>query len=249
MNFQKFVRFFDSYETNSHVYQPQHAEEAVDWLTKPSSSSITQDKYCTQFTAAIKVAYSASLSTATLTIASASGMEESAELFEHSVSHLHLDDAPPLLDSDPGSEVEEGRNMSLQRGENTGKQQIGTHVPPGAVNCQVGSSDHEDGGDDDEVTDITWVPDRAEEESEGKAQPQQGSHHGREESSHPIPPDCGAVISQPSSHGLAVWTFFSTCAADRTVAICKLCLKQIKCGKNTSHLGSTCLTRHLTSHH
>lgn len=49
-------------------------------------------------------------------------MEESAELFEHSSSHLLLDDAQTLLDSDVGSEAEEGSNMSLQRVENTGKQ-------------------------------------------------------------------------------------------------------------------------------
>ncbi|PIO33305.1 hypothetical protein AB205_0167480, partial [Aquarana catesbeiana] len=232
--------------------QAQHAEE-VDWLTKPSSSSssVTPAETSAQSTAAARVAYSASLSTATPVIAPASGIEESApQLFEHSTSHLLLDNAQPLLDSDLGSAIEEGRNMSLQKGENTGKQQIGSHVPPAATHCQVVSSDNEDGGDDDdEVTDMTWVLDRAEEESEGETQPLSGSHHGRVESSHPIPPDCGAIISQPTFHSSAVWSFFSTCAADCTVAICKLCLKHIKHGKSTSHLGTTCLTRHLTSHH
>ncbi|PIO16051.1 hypothetical protein AB205_0017720 [Aquarana catesbeiana] len=109
----------------------QHAEEVVDWLTKPSSSSVTQAETSAQSTAEGRVAKPASLSTAIPAIAPTSGMEKSAELFEHSVSHLPLDDAQPLLDSDVGSEVEEGRTMSLQRGENTGTQ-IGIHVPPAA---------------------------------------------------------------------------------------------------------------------
>ncbi|XP_077321726.1 zinc finger BED domain-containing protein 6-like isoform X1 [Lithobates pipiens] len=125
----------------------------------------------------------------------------------------------------------------------------------GPSSCQVGSSDEDRGDADDEVTESTWVPDRAEEESEGEAQPQQGrtssrgSHHRRVESSHPILSDRGAHITWPTSQISAVWAFFSTCAADRSVAICNLCRKQIKRGKNTSHLGTTCLTRHLNSHH
>ncbi|PIO23385.1 hypothetical protein AB205_0145210, partial [Aquarana catesbeiana] len=119
--------------------------------------------------------------------------------------------------------------------------------------CQVVSSgNYEDGGDgdDDEVTDATWVPDRAEEETEGEtAQPQGGRHQERVESSHTIPSHSAAVISQPTPQSSAVWAFFSTSAADHNDAICKLCLRHIKCGKNTNHLGTTCLTRHLTSNH
>ncbi|PIO11139.1 hypothetical protein AB205_0160200 [Aquarana catesbeiana] len=173
-------------------------------------------------------------------------MEESAELFDHSISHLILDDAQPLLDSDVGSEVEEDRNMSLERGENTA-----------ATYYQVvsnGNDDDIDGGDedgdDDEVTDVTWVPDRAEEETEGEvAQPQGGRHQERVESSHTIPSHSAAVISRPTPQSSTVWAFFSTSTADRIVAICKLCFRYIKRGKNTSHLGTTCLTRHLTSNH
>lgn len=40
-----------------------------------------------------------------------------------------------------------------------------------------------------------------------------------------------------------VWAFFDTCAADCTVAVCNLCLKRIKRGQNSTHLGTTCLTR------
>ncbi|XP_040203495.1 zinc finger protein 250-like [Rana temporaria] len=59
------------------------------------------------------------------------------------------------------------------RKENIYKQHIGSHVPPATAYFQVGSSDEEDGGVN-EVTDVPWVPDRAEEESEGEAQVQQG---------------------------------------------------------------------------
>ncbi|PIO25038.1 hypothetical protein AB205_0178700, partial [Aquarana catesbeiana] len=134
--------------------------------------------------------------------------------------------------------------MSLERGRTT-------------AYCQVISSGNdEDGGDrddgdvDDEVTDVTWVPDRAEEETEGEAaQPQGGQQQERVESSHPIPSHSAAVISRPTPQSSAVWAFFSTSAADRTVAICKLCLRYIKRDKNTNHLGTTCLTRHLMSNH
>ncbi|PIO37575.1 hypothetical protein AB205_0188470, partial [Aquarana catesbeiana] len=211
--------------------QPEHAEEVGDWLTKPSSSS------------------SSSATQAETTPTSA--IEESAELFDHSISHLHLDDVQPLLDSDVGPEFEDDRNMSLENGRNTGKQ-IGIHVPQAAVYCQVVSSGNDKGGDDDddEVTDAIWVPDRAEEETEDEAaQPQGGRHQERVESSHPIPSHSAAVISRPTPQSSAVWAFFSTSAADHTVAICKLCLRHIKHGKYTSHLGTTCLTRHLTSNH
>ncbi|PIO27162.1 hypothetical protein AB205_0035740, partial [Aquarana catesbeiana] len=187
----------------------------------------------------------ASLSTSIPAITPTSAIEESAELFDHSISHLHLDDPQPLLDSAVGSEVEDDRNMSLERGRNTGRQ-IGIHVPQATVYCQVVSSgNHEDGGDgdDDEVTDATWVPDRAKEEIEG------GRHQEKVESSHPSPSHSAAVISWPTPQSSAVWVIFSTSAADHTVAICKLCLRHIKRGKNTNHLVTTCLTRHLMSNH
>lgn len=101
----------------------------------------------------------------------------------------------------------------------------------------------------------TWVSYRAEEESEGEKQPQQGRmsskdiHHGRVENIHPIPSDCGAVISWPTSNSSVLWAFFSRCTADCTVAICNFRCKQIKHGKNTSYFGTTCLTRNFTSHH
>ncbi|PIO26040.1 hypothetical protein AB205_0146410 [Aquarana catesbeiana] len=148
---------------------PQHTEEVVEWLTKPSSSSSSSET-SVQSPAVVRVDKPASLSTSIPAIAPTSAIEELAKLFDHSVSHLRLDDTQPLLDSDIGFEVEDNRNMSLERGRNTA-----------AAYCQVVSSGNdEDGGDeddDDEVTDETWVPDRAEEETEGEtAQPQGGRH-------------------------------------------------------------------------
>ncbi|PIO12879.1 hypothetical protein AB205_0129790, partial [Aquarana catesbeiana] len=223
--------------------QPQHTEEVVDWLTKlfsSFSSSVTQAETSVQSPAVARVDKPGFLSTSIPAIAPTSAIEESAKLFDHSVSHLLLDDAQPLLDSDAGSEVEDDRNMSLERGRNTGRQ-IGIHVPQAAAYCQVVSSGNDEDGDDDNVvTDEIWVPDIAEEETEG------GWHEERVESSHPIPLHSAAVISRPTPHSSVVWAFFSTSAADRTVAICKLCQRHIKCGKNTNHLGTTCITRHLT---
>lgn len=64
----------------------------------------------TQSTVAARAAYSASLFTATPAIAPAYRIEESAKLFEHTISQLLLEDAQTLLNCDVGSEVEEGSN-------------------------------------------------------------------------------------------------------------------------------------------
>uniref|UniRef100_A0A8C5MAC7 BED-type domain-containing protein n=1 Tax=Leptobrachium leishanense TaxID=445787 RepID=A0A8C5MAC7_9ANUR len=58
-----------------------------------------------------------------------------------------------------------------------------------------------------------------------------------------------AVVSQHTSRISAVWEFFTTCEADCSVAICKLCRKRIKRGKDIRHLGTTCLRRHMTTCH
>ncbi|PIO11721.1 hypothetical protein AB205_0076590 [Aquarana catesbeiana] len=138
------------------VIEPEHAEELVEWIRKPSSSSsssVTQAQSSLRSNAAAKAAYSTgSLST------------ESCELFDHSVGYMLLEDAQRLEGSDGGSQVEKGSNVSLERGGAQEGQETGSHVPPAAAYCQVCSSDEE--GGDDEVTDSTWVPDRGEEEEE-----------------------------------------------------------------------------------
>ncbi|PIO40617.1 hypothetical protein AB205_0026680, partial [Aquarana catesbeiana] len=131
--------------------------------------------------------------------------------------------------------------MSLERGRNTGRQ-IGIHVPKAAAYCQVVSSGNDEGGgdgDDDEVIDATWVPDRAEEETEGEAaQPQGGRHQERVESSHPIPSHSAAVIFLAHSPKLSCLGLFqhicsrSHCCYLQTVSQAHQTLK------NTNHLGT-----------
>ncbi|PIO14886.1 hypothetical protein AB205_0202070 [Aquarana catesbeiana] len=149
------------------VIEPQHAEELVEWTTKPSSSSsssVTQAQSSLSANAAAKAAYSiGSMSTVTPFLAQPSCTEESPELFDHSVGYMLQEDAQRFEGSDDGTQVEEGSNMSLERGGAQEGQETGSHVPPAAAYCQVCSSDEE--GGDDEVTDSTWVPDRREEEA------------------------------------------------------------------------------------
>ncbi|PIO11301.1 hypothetical protein AB205_0066730 [Aquarana catesbeiana] len=136
------------------VFEPQHAEELVEWITKPSSSSsssVTQARSSLPANAATKAAYSIGFMST-----------ESPELFDHSVRYMLQEDVQQIEGSDDGTRVEEGSNVSLERGGVQEGQETGSHVPPAAAYCQVCSSDEE--GGDDEVTDSTWVPDRREEE-------------------------------------------------------------------------------------
>ncbi|PIO16386.1 hypothetical protein AB205_0099950, partial [Aquarana catesbeiana] len=151
------------------VIEPQHAEELVEWITKPSSSfssSVTQAQSSLPSNAAGKAAYStSSLSTVTPSIAPPSCTEKSPKLFNHSVRYMLLEDAQRFEGSHVGSQVEEESNLSLERGGATEGQETGSHVPPAAAYCQVCSSEEE--GGDDEVTGCTWVPERREEEEGG----------------------------------------------------------------------------------
>ncbi|PIO24886.1 hypothetical protein AB205_0165790, partial [Aquarana catesbeiana] len=121
-----------------HVIEPEHAEELVEWITKlssSSSSSVTQAQSRFPSYVAAKAAYSTgSLST------------ESPELFGHSVGYMLIEDAQRFEGSDVGSQVEEGSNLSLERGGAQEGQETGSHVPLAAAYCQVCSSD-EEGGD------------------------------------------------------------------------------------------------------
>ncbi|PIO04539.1 hypothetical protein AB205_0056700 [Aquarana catesbeiana] len=118
----------------SRVIEPEHAEELVEWITKPSSSfssSVTQAQSSLPSNAAAKEAYSTdSLSTVTPFIAPPSCMEESPELFDHSVGYMLLEDAQQIEVSDVGSRVEEGSNVSLEKGGAQEGQETGSHVPP-----------------------------------------------------------------------------------------------------------------------
>ncbi|PIO13001.1 hypothetical protein AB205_0044590, partial [Aquarana catesbeiana] len=175
------------------VIEPEHAEELVEWITKPSSSSsssVTQAQSSLPSKTAAKAAYSTGfLSTVTPSIAPPSCMEESPELFDHNVRYKLLEDAQRFEGSDVGSQVEEGSNVSLERWVAQEGQETGSHVPPAAAYCQVCSSDEE--GGDDEVTDCTWVPKRREKE---KAQLQRGrmSSRGQLKGNQPIASHCRA---------------------------------------------------------
>uniref|UniRef100_A0A8C5MMB6 BED-type domain-containing protein n=1 Tax=Leptobrachium leishanense TaxID=445787 RepID=A0A8C5MMB6_9ANUR len=57
------------------------------------------------------------------------------------------------------------------------------------------------------------------------------------------------VVSKHMYRKSAVWEFFKKCAADRTIAICNLCQKRIKRGKDIPRLGTTCLRQHMTTCH
>uniref|UniRef100_A0A8C5MHN7 BED-type domain-containing protein n=1 Tax=Leptobrachium leishanense TaxID=445787 RepID=A0A8C5MHN7_9ANUR len=46
-----------------------------------------------------------------------------------------------------------------------------------------------------------------------------------------------------------VWEFFKKCAVERSVDICNLCQMRLKRGKETGHLGTTCLRRHMNKCH
>ncbi|PIO31653.1 hypothetical protein AB205_0085470, partial [Aquarana catesbeiana] len=137
------------YSAPGHV-EPQHAEELVEWMTKPSlspSSSVTQAQSTLAANAAAKAASS---------IGSMSS--ESPKLFDHNVGYMLQEDARRFEGSNDGTQIEEGSNISQERGGAQGGQQTGSHVPPAAAYCQVCSSDEE--GGDDKVTDSTWVPER-----------------------------------------------------------------------------------------
>ncbi|PIO16249.1 hypothetical protein AB205_0186860, partial [Aquarana catesbeiana] len=109
--------------------------------------------------------------------------EESPELFDHSVGYMLQADAQRFEGSNDGTQVEEGSNVSLERGGAQEGQESGSHVPPAAAYCQVCSSDKE--GGDDEVTDLTWVPNGREEE-EAHLQRGRMPSRGQLKGSHPI---------------------------------------------------------------
>ncbi|PIO13194.1 hypothetical protein AB205_0103550 [Aquarana catesbeiana] len=59
----------------------------------------------------------------------------------------------------------------------------------------------------------------------------------------------GAAVSMHYSKSSLVWAFFEMSASDRTAAICNICLKRISRGQNITRLGTTRLTRHMSTCH
>ncbi|PIO11415.1 hypothetical protein AB205_0213870, partial [Aquarana catesbeiana] len=173
------------------------------------------------------------------------------KLFDHSVGYILQEDAQRFEGSDDGTQLEEGSNVSPDRGGAQEGQQPGSHVSPAAAYCQVCSSDEEEG--DDEVTDSMWVPDRREEEAHHPRgrMPSRGHLKGSTlTASHRRAPHVqGAAVSARYSKSSLVWAFFETSASDRTSAICNICFKRISSGQNISCLGTTCLTKHMLTCH
>ncbi|PIO33368.1 hypothetical protein AB205_0041430, partial [Aquarana catesbeiana] len=238
--------------------EPQHAEDLVEWMTKPSSSSsssLTQAQGTLSGKAAANAVSSLdSMASVTPSLAPPCPPEESPELFDHSVGYMLQEDAQRFEGSDDGTQLEEGSNVSPEREGAQEGQQSGSHVPPAAAYCQFCSSDEE--GGDDEVPDSTWVPDRREEVEE-EAHHQRGRMPSRSQlkGSTPTASHCraphvqGAAVSVRYSKSSLMWDFFEMSASDPTAAICNICLKCISRGQNISRLGTTCLTRHMLTCH
>ncbi|PIN99568.1 hypothetical protein AB205_0188900, partial [Aquarana catesbeiana] len=238
--------------------EPQHAEDLVEWMTKPSSfssSSLTQAQGTLSGKAAANAASSlTSMASVTPSLPPPCPPEESPELFDHCVGHMLQEDAQRFEGSDDHTQLEEGSNVSPERGDAQEGQLSGSHVPPAAAYCQLCSSDEE--GGDDEVTDSTYVPDRREEREE-EVHLQQGRMPSRGQlkgstltASHCRAPHVqGAAVSVPYSRSSLVWAFFETSASDPTAAICNICLKRISRGQNITRFGTTCLTRHMSTCH
>ncbi|PIO40511.1 hypothetical protein AB205_0042930, partial [Aquarana catesbeiana] len=179
------------------------------------------------------------------------GMEESAGLlYEHRSGYYLRKYIQQLF----ASEFREENNGSIEGGGN----RQGEPIVPVAC-CQVAFSDGEVGYNG-EISDPTWVPDIVTLGSEGEADDQRGrtstesNSQRRGESAHLLPPAGrtpqvqATVVPRSTHHTSAVWAFFNTCPEDRTAVICSLCQKRLKRGKS-SHLGTTCMKRHMSVHH
>ncbi|PIO15728.1 hypothetical protein AB205_0198990, partial [Aquarana catesbeiana] len=90
--------------------EPQHAEDLVEWMTKPSSSSSYS------LTRLRVLCLAKQLPTRPLPSAPPCPPEESPELFDHSVGYMFQEDAQRFEGSDDGTQLEEGSNVSPDRG-------------------------------------------------------------------------------------------------------------------------------------
>ncbi|XP_077345468.1 uncharacterized protein LOC143989267 isoform X2 [Lithobates pipiens] len=176
-------------------------------------------------------------------------MEASAELYEHRSGYYLRKYIQQLFASD----FREENNSSIEGG---GIRQ-GEAIDPVACG-QVAFSDGEV-GDNGEISDPSWVPDIVNLRREGEVDDQRGRtstkcNSQRRGGSALLPPAGrtlqvqATVIPRSTHHTSAVWAFFNTCPEDRTAVICNLCQKRLKRGKS-SHLGTTCMKRHMSSYH
>ncbi|KAM5126285.1 uncharacterized protein ACMZJ9_021584 [Mantella aurantiaca] len=180
-------------------------------------------------------------------------MEELPECSAHRESHFIKEDVQQLIVSEM-----EMSNRCIKGEFDKQGEEIDTDVPLPC--CTIISSD-EESVVNFEASERTWVPDIVEAKSEGEAQLQKIEMSSRGISQRsggigcPIPPNGrvpwlqAPVVPRSAPQSSAVWPFFNICTVNRTVVICSLCLKRIKRGTAIGHLGTTCMKRHMTTHH
>ncbi|PIO29381.1 hypothetical protein AB205_0012740 [Aquarana catesbeiana] len=100
--------------------EQQHVEDLVEWMTKPSSSSsssLTQAQGTLSGKAAANAASSlSSMASVTPSLAPPCPPEESPKLFDHSVGYRLQENAQHFKGSNDGTQLEEGSNVSPERG-------------------------------------------------------------------------------------------------------------------------------------
>ncbi|PIO24406.1 hypothetical protein AB205_0216300, partial [Aquarana catesbeiana] len=217
-------------------------------MTKPSSSSsspVTQAQGTLSANAAAKAASSiSSMSSVSPSLAPPSCPEESPELFDHSVGYMLQEDVQRFEGSDDGTQVEdEGSNVSPERrgGAQEGQETVFLQLQHTARFAPVARRE----GMMRSLTLRGCLIEERRRHISNEAECPPGAslraanrlHHTTELCM------CRALLT------LHIFPKVFWCAADRTVAVCNICLKRIKRGQNGSHLGTTCLTRHMSSSH
>lgn len=108
------TRLIGLFSAAGHV-EPQHAEDLVEWMTKPSSSSSSSLAHAQGTLSGKAAANSASslgsMASVTPSVAPPCPPEESLELFDHSVGYMLQEDAQRLECSDDDTELDEGSNV------------------------------------------------------------------------------------------------------------------------------------------
>lgn len=125
---------------------------------------------------------------------------------------------------------------------------ITNNIPAASAYFQVELSNKECGGG--EVADYTWVPEMKVREKhnirEAGCFPEAGAACRRVEEATVLFHRCRPLQSPGSFSKLNSLGLFNTSAADCIVVLCRCCLQ---CGKCDSHLGTTCLRRHMNVYH
>ncbi|PIO13008.1 hypothetical protein AB205_0099910, partial [Aquarana catesbeiana] len=240
------------FSTAGHV-KPQHAEELVEWIIKPSSSSVTQAKTSLAANAAAKVAYSiVSMASVSPSLAPPSCPEESPKLFDHSVGYMLQEDVQRFEGSDDGTQVEdEGSTVSPERGGAKKDKKLAVMFPQLQHTARFAPVARREGMMRSLTLRECLIEERRRRHSSNEAGCPLGAslrtanrlHHTAELRI------CRALLT-PCIFSKVLWCGpFLRRAADRTIAVCNICLKRINHVQNSCRLGTTCLTRHMSSSH